>query len=271
MLFAHAIMLAGVAGATGKDQIRHLALRALSEAWVRPRDLVGVCIDLIKRNSVVSEAIARANAEWPRRLTAAELCGVPGTAALAKCDPLLCCLLACAPITAIGFVERVWPNVPRPWLCGVSDGASDESLIDFCCAVARQCFLNGYVFATNDGKPRANKLFNCRRRSNVRCRPQGQPSAVVAGHCRLVHFAPLAVECGGAARALLAGVRGGRDSAEQVKRPCRRTPDCGGDSMLLDQDRWRRVARRAPPIRRKSLSALASRRAAGKAGDPRHL
>ena len=104
-MYAHALTLSGPVCAAGEDQMRELVLRALSEAWICPRDLIGVCIDLIKRNSVVSEAIARANAAWPKRLTAAELCGAPGIAALAS-DPLLCCLLECAPVTDIGL-ERV--------------------------------------------------------------------------------------------------------------------------------------------------------------------
>ena len=145
ILFAHALTRARPVGAAGEDPIRQLVLRALSEAWIRPRDLVDVCIDLIKRNSVVGEAISRANAAWPKRLTAAELCGAPGIAALAS-DPLLCCLLECGPITDIGL-ERVLTNTRHILLCSAVDGAFDRSLIGFCCAVARQCFLNGYVFA----------------------------------------------------------------------------------------------------------------------------
>ena len=78
ILFARALTLCGLAGAASTDQIHELVLRALLEAWIRPRDLVGVCIDLIKRNSVVSEAIARANAAWPKRLTAAGSAEVMG-------------------------------------------------------------------------------------------------------------------------------------------------------------------------------------------------
>ena len=150
ILYAHALTLSGPVGAAGEDQMRELVLRALSEAWIRPRDLIGVCIDLIKRNSVVSEAIARANAAWPKRLTADELCGAPGIAALAS-DPLLCCLLECAPVTDIGL-ERVLTNVRHILLWGASDGASVESLVGFACAVARQCFLNGYVFAMTEAE-----------------------------------------------------------------------------------------------------------------------
>jgi tetratricopeptide (TPR) repeat protein/2-polyprenyl-3-methyl-5-hydroxy-6-metoxy-1,4-benzoquinol methylase len=148
ILFAHALTLVGAAGAPDTDQIRELVLRALSEAWIRPRDLVSVCIGLIKRGSVVSGAIARASAAWPKRLTAAELCGPPGIAALAN-NPLLCCLLECAPVTDVGL-ERVLTNARHILLAGAADAASDTTLLYFCCAVARQCFINGYVFATTE-------------------------------------------------------------------------------------------------------------------------
>jgi tetratricopeptide (TPR) repeat protein/2-polyprenyl-3-methyl-5-hydroxy-6-metoxy-1,4-benzoquinol methylase len=150
ILFARALTFAAAAGAPVTEQIYERTLRAISEAWIRPRDLVGVCVDLIKRNSVVSEAIARANAAWPRRLLAAELCGPSGIATLAK-DGLLCRLLECAPVTDIGL-ERVLTNVRHFILCETAAGVLDESELEFCCAIARQCFINGYVFAVGEAE-----------------------------------------------------------------------------------------------------------------------
>jgi tetratricopeptide (TPR) repeat protein/2-polyprenyl-3-methyl-5-hydroxy-6-metoxy-1,4-benzoquinol methylase len=150
ILFARTLTFAGAAGAPAAEQNYDRALRALSEAWIRPRDLVGVCVDLIKRNSVVSEAIARANAAWPRRLPAAELCGPPGIAILAK-DVLLCRLLECAPVADIEL-ERVLTNVRQLILCETAAGIFDEGVLEFCCALARQCFINGYVFAVGEAE-----------------------------------------------------------------------------------------------------------------------
>ena len=148
ILFARALTFAGAVGAPATKQIRKLALRAVSEAWIRPRDLVGVCIDLVKRDSLVSKAIARANAAWPKLLTAAELCGATEIAALAS-DALLCRLLECAPVTDIGL-ERVLTNLRHIMLRDTADGVVDESALGFCCAIARQCFINSYVFAIGE-------------------------------------------------------------------------------------------------------------------------
>ena len=149
--FSHALQLAGAAGGSDTGQICELVLRALSEAWIRPRDLVGVCIDLIKRDSAVTDAIALANAAWPRRLTSAELCGPLGITALAN-NALLCRLLECAPVADVGL-ERLLTNVRYMLLTGAADAAaSDAALLQFACALARQCFINGYVFALTEAE-----------------------------------------------------------------------------------------------------------------------
>ena len=150
ILFARALTLAGAAGTIKGDEIRALALRALSEAWIRPRDLAGVCIDLVKRNSVMNEAVARTNAAWPRRVAAAELFGSPGIATPAS-DALLCRFLECAPIADVDL-ERVLTNLRHCILCCATDGIFDESVLGFCCAIAGQCFINGYVFATSEAE-----------------------------------------------------------------------------------------------------------------------
>ncbi len=150
ILFSRALTFAAAVGTPVTEQIYEHAARALSEAWSCPRDLVGVCINLIRRNSIISEVIARADAAWPRLLSAAELCGPTGIAALAK-DVLLCRLLECAPVTDIGL-ERVLTNVRHLMLCETADGIFDERVLGFCCAIARQCFINGYAFAIGEAE-----------------------------------------------------------------------------------------------------------------------
>jgi tetratricopeptide (TPR) repeat protein/SAM-dependent methyltransferase len=148
-VFAHCITFAG-AGTDDHGEWRDLLLRALSEAWIRPRELSGFCIALIKRNSVVRGCIARANGAWPRRLTAAALCGPSGLAALTE-DPLLVRLLECSPVADIGL-ERLLANVRHILLMSAADDAPDEGLLRFYCAVARQCFVNGYVFSATEAE-----------------------------------------------------------------------------------------------------------------------
>jgi 2-polyprenyl-3-methyl-5-hydroxy-6-metoxy-1,4-benzoquinol methylase len=135
-----------------KDNVpfRRLLVRALSEGWARPRELTGVCLSLIKLNGVVIDCVARASAAWPTRLPATELCGASGMAALAE-DKLLCALLECDPISDVGL-ERLLTNVRYARLAlGAADGtteeATDKRLLGFYCAIARQSFINDYVFS----------------------------------------------------------------------------------------------------------------------------
>jgi tetratricopeptide (TPR) repeat protein/SAM-dependent methyltransferase len=131
------------------EQFRKLLLRALTEGWARPRELASVCISLIKLDGVVNDCIARVNAAWPARLSATQLFGPSGLAALSR-DRLLCGLLECDPVTDIGL-ERFLTNVRYAMLTtSAADGAQDEAVLGFYCAVARQCFVNEYVFSMTE-------------------------------------------------------------------------------------------------------------------------
>jgi SAM-dependent methyltransferase len=132
-------------------QFRRLSLRALSEGWTHPRELVQVCLSLVALNGAISECVARANRAWPTRLAAAELFGPAGLDALAR-DDLLRCLLESAPLTDIGF-ERLMANVRTAMLAAAeAGGACDEGLLGLYCAVARQCYENDYVYSLADGE-----------------------------------------------------------------------------------------------------------------------
>jgi SAM-dependent methyltransferase len=124
-----------------------MVLRALSEGWARPRELDRVCISLIKLDPIVSDCIARATAAWPRLLPAAQLFGASGLAALAS-DELLACLLQCDPVADLGL-EFVLTNV-RNFMLTCAEGGDqtlDEPSLKFFAAVARQCFINEYVYS----------------------------------------------------------------------------------------------------------------------------
>src|ERR1700688_1256437 len=45
-------------------QFRRLALRALSEGWTHPRELVQVCLSLVALNGAIVDCIARAHPAW---------------------------------------------------------------------------------------------------------------------------------------------------------------------------------------------------------------
>jgi len=148
-MFAQCVGLVRFAADDGR--YRKFVLRALVEGWVRPRDLGGVSISLIKLDGAVKDAVARADAAWPTRLPPGELNGGATTAALAQ-DELLCRLLECDPITDIGL-ERLLTNVRYAMLTAASAGTTpDDVILGFYCSVARQCFINEYVFATTDAE-----------------------------------------------------------------------------------------------------------------------
>jgi tetratricopeptide (TPR) repeat protein/SAM-dependent methyltransferase len=142
-LFAQCVRFARFTADDGR--FRRQVLRALSEAWARPRDLAATCITLIKLNPVVSNGIAKAEAAWPARLSATELLGASGLVALSR-DELLRCMLECDPLSDIGL-ERLVTNVRHIMMSMATAHAADDGLLDLCCAVARQCFVNEYVFA----------------------------------------------------------------------------------------------------------------------------
>jgi tetratricopeptide (TPR) repeat protein/2-polyprenyl-3-methyl-5-hydroxy-6-metoxy-1,4-benzoquinol methylase len=139
-----------------------LMRRALEEAWTIPRDISRTCISLIKLDPRIGEMIARADRLWPERLAAKEIIEESRIAPLAE-DQLLGSVLKCDQITDLGL-ERLIANVRRALLYAVTaEDAKDDEVkrypLDFCCAVARQCFNNQYVFSmTENESARAKTL-----------------------------------------------------------------------------------------------------------------
>jgi SAM-dependent methyltransferase len=127
--------------------VRRLVLRALVEGWAQPRELTAACISLLKCGGILNDCVRRADAAWPARLPATELFGASGLAALSA-DELLCRLLECDPITDVGL-ERFLTNVRSAMLTTANgeDQIVSRRELEFYSAVARQCFINEYVYA----------------------------------------------------------------------------------------------------------------------------
>ncbi len=143
------------------SKIRAVMVRALNEPWGRPSDLVQISTGLIKLDPGVGGCVARAADAWPLRLPAQDLFGPNGDTMLAD-DPLLCAILNSAPIRDIDM-ERFLTMARRVMLdtaAGVS--ASDAGVgaaSGFYSALARQCFINEYVFShTEDEIRKAGSL-----------------------------------------------------------------------------------------------------------------
>ena len=156
--------------------VARLVERALAEDWAPRAELVGVAASLVKADPAIKACVDRATKAWPRRLDGAALFGATGLAALAR-DSLLRALLETGPVGDVAL-ERLLTmarvalldttvdtrhsgaggnpatSVERPWVpasavtTNYADVAPDA--LAFGCALARQCFLNDFVFACGD-------------------------------------------------------------------------------------------------------------------------
>ena len=131
-------------------QIRSLVVRAISEVWSRPGDLLTAAKSLIMLNPGVKQCIDRATAAWPVRLSGQELFGAAGLAFAAD-EPLLLCLLENTPINDMGF--ECFLTMARKILLesAIAGDTADNPVADqtlaFYCAIARQCLINEYIYA----------------------------------------------------------------------------------------------------------------------------
>jgi tetratricopeptide (TPR) repeat protein/SAM-dependent methyltransferase len=131
---------------------RSLAARAVAGTWARAGDLAVIASSLIAAQPEVRAALARASSAWPARSSIQALFGSSGLATLAR-DPLLRVLLESCPVCDLAL-ERLLTNVRRDLLAAaVADGKLAEvqtGTLELCCALARQCFINEYVFSVTD-------------------------------------------------------------------------------------------------------------------------
>ena len=139
---------AGARFGNNASRYRRWLARALVEGWARPRELTRAAMTLIKRSATIADAIARVDAAWPRRLPSQELWDAAIIASVAQ-DDLLCRLLESDPISDLGF-ERLLTSVRGAILQTAADQTCDEHILGLCCSLARQCFINEYVYATTD-------------------------------------------------------------------------------------------------------------------------
>ena len=95
----------------------------------------------------LDEALRRQMAAWPKRLGESELFGEAGLAAIAD-NPLLLVLLQSTPICDVAF-ERLLTALRASLASAATAGKPvADPILGFACALARQCFINEYVFAT---------------------------------------------------------------------------------------------------------------------------
>jgi 2-polyprenyl-3-methyl-5-hydroxy-6-metoxy-1,4-benzoquinol methylase len=128
--------------------VRQYLIRALSDPWCRTGQLVPASLALIKSNREVGQCIERAVASWPTALSKEDLFWADGLAAAAD-DDLLGAVLENTPAAGLDF-EHFLALARRAILLDIPESPSlekdDSALLRFCCRLARQCYVNEYVY-----------------------------------------------------------------------------------------------------------------------------
>lgn len=126
--------------------VRPLLTRAIAEAWRRPEDLAGSAIALIKTRAGMQAGLAHVRSAWPDRSSGETLFGDAGLSASLG-DELLQRLLENATVCDLEL-ER-WLTMVRAYLLDavLNGSVQHEQGLAFYAALARQCFINEYVFA----------------------------------------------------------------------------------------------------------------------------
>jgi 2-polyprenyl-3-methyl-5-hydroxy-6-metoxy-1,4-benzoquinol methylase len=135
-------------------RLRVALTRALVEAWGIPYQLCRPALGLVMLDPTIASCVRRANGLWPTRLEKATLFGADGLAALVA-DALLHAALEAAPVSTIEF-ERFLTCARHALLETASSNRmpdpSDIAALPFYLALAKQCFINEYVFDCDDNE-----------------------------------------------------------------------------------------------------------------------
>ena len=141
-------IIRGIDFKSAEPAICELVTRAISEAWSNPDELLIPAISLIALNQGVKEGVERANKAWPKQLSEQELFGDSGLALVAD-DKLFQLTLETISVNRMEF-ERFLTMARHILLDAalkVDSGESKNNALGFYCALARQCFINEYIFA----------------------------------------------------------------------------------------------------------------------------
>lgn len=130
-------------------QFEALVIRAISQPWARPLAVAPVLLALLRADAVIGAGIERVASLWPEQLPLVDALPPADLAAVAG-NLLLPALLENA-IVADLAVEH-WLGMLRARLMQGCTGSGDANAPDarqlvLHCALARQCFINEYVYS----------------------------------------------------------------------------------------------------------------------------
>ncbi|EME69532.1 type 11 methyltransferase [Paramagnetospirillum caucaseum] len=145
MLFVNCIR--GLRPTRDDGRVRALLVRALSEPWGMPAELIPVAVAMIRLAPGIEDCILGARKARSRRPSLSELLP-PSAIAAASCDALLHAALVTAPIQDLDF-ERFLTSARHALLAAVEGTAPERKqagdLLAFHCALAQQCFITEYI------------------------------------------------------------------------------------------------------------------------------
>jgi len=133
--------------------VRDLLLRALTEPWSRPAEFAPACARFLVLNDAIRGDMTRAAKAWPNLLPAGDLASSSSFAQIAD-DHFLRALLETTPICDVAL-EQFASNLRFNLLMAARSAADSvvaEPVLGLYCALARQCFINSYVFAQSDAE-----------------------------------------------------------------------------------------------------------------------
>lgn len=144
--------IAAAHGVPADANFRDLLARAISEPWARPAHLARAAARLVTSEPALKAYLDAALRAWPARLTERELLGAAGLATLSG-DRLLRSLLENAHVCDWDlerFLTMVRQVVLDAALAADAPADPQDPTLGFCCALARQCFHNDFVFCATD-------------------------------------------------------------------------------------------------------------------------
>lgn len=145
---------------TGANEMfRSFLLRAIREAWTRPAELFAPAIQVVRLNPEIDACFGRSEHGGLTPLSLSELFDERGLQALVS-EPLMMAVLECMQITGVEN-ERFLTQARHALLAAAFDvdgrllgtasaaEAYDDAMSSLLCAIAKQCFINEFVFATS--------------------------------------------------------------------------------------------------------------------------
>jgi 2-polyprenyl-3-methyl-5-hydroxy-6-metoxy-1,4-benzoquinol methylase len=136
-------------------------VRALTGPWGKPDELAPTCVMLIKLDPVFQVCMSQVNKAWPKRLSPQHLFQHVDIAGIAS-NKLLLALMGVTPVCDLQLEGLL--TTCRQFLLDTasvqnSSSVVSETVLDFYGVLARQCFINEYVFSqTGEEIQKASEL-----------------------------------------------------------------------------------------------------------------